>query len=236
MLVGLEGTLNVFKWAGRHQIRVLYVSSSEIYGNPSVHPQSENYWGYTNSVGMRSPYVEAKRAGEALCRSFRLEKNLSIRVARLFNVYGPGFRADDSRVVPQFIQAAEAGDPLTIYGTGECTRSFCYVTDIVDGLLRLMEKDMEGIEEPVNLGFPEEIDIQKLAKIVIDSTGSKSKVLCVNPICEDLPRRLPDISKAKKYLEWSPKIGIEEGIELTVRWFRQMLIVRQTVQSAQRSE
>ncbi|MBN2380119.1 NAD-dependent epimerase/dehydratase family protein [candidate division WOR-3 bacterium] len=211
----LEGTSRILAWAAEKKVRVLFVSSSEIYGNPQVHPQSERYWGYTNPVGPRSPYVEAKRAGEALCRAYRIEKGLEVSVARLFNVYGPGFREDDPRVIPRFIQAALAGEPLNLYGTGEATRSFCYVDDIIQGLVSLMDS---GFSDPVNLGYPEETEIRELAKIILRITDSQSDINCLPTICEDPLRRLPDISKAKELLKWEPKTTLEVGLRKTIEW------------------
>ncbi len=218
MLTCLEGMQNVFKWAASGDVKVVYVSSSEIYGNPLTHPQSETYWGFTNPVGPRSAYVEGKRAGEALARAYTIESGLNVKTARLFNVYGPRFSADDPRVIPQFTRAALAGERLKIYGTGECTRSFCFVDDIVRGLISLMETD--GIHEPVNLGFPGEIDIRTLAELVIKLSGSSSGVVHLSPISEDPARRLPDISTANTLLCWSPEIHIEEGIKRTIQWYR----------------
>lgn len=216
ILTVIEGTLRVLRWCADKGVRALYVSSSEIYGSPGVHPQPETYWGYTNPVGPRSPYVEAKRAGEALCRSYRIERGLSVRIARLFNVYGPGFRSDDQRVIPTFIQAADAGEELALYGTGEATRSFCYVDDIVDGLIFLMDSDVTG---PVNLGFPEEIGIRELADLVLRLTRSPSRIVRLPALCEDPPRRLPDISRAQNLLGWNPRVSLKEGLSRTVRWF-----------------
>ncbi|MBD3286379.1 NAD-dependent epimerase/dehydratase family protein [candidate division WOR-3 bacterium] len=216
----LEGTQRVLAWAAEKKIRVLFVSSSEIYGNPQVHPQPERYWGYTNPLGPRSPYVEAKRAGEALCRAYRIEKGLEISIARLFNVYGPGFRKDDPRVIPRFIQAALADEPLNLYGTGEATRSFCYVDDIVEGLVSLMDS---GASDPVNLGYPEETEIRELAKVILRITDSQSEINFLPAICEDPLRRLPDISRAKGLLKWEPNTTLEDGLRKTFEWIEEFI-------------
>lgn len=218
MLTGIEGALRILRWAADRGVRVLYVSSSEIYGSGDMHPQSESYWGHANPVGPRSPYVEAKRAGEALCRAYRIKHGLSVRIARLFNVYGPGFRSDDPRVIPQFIKSAASGNPLIIYGTGQSSRSFCYVDDIVEGLIKLMNSEVEG---PLNLGFPQEVEIGELANLVLRLTKSSSKINYLPAISEDPQRRLPDISRAKRLLGWNPKVTLEEGLKRTIiSWFR----------------
>lgn len=160
--------MRVLGWAADNGVYLVYVSSSEIYGSSTDHPQPESYWGYANPIRPRSPCAEAKRAGEALSRCYRIHRGFSVRIARLFNVCGPGFRYGDPRMIPRFIQAAEAGEPLTVYGTGGTTRSFCYVDDIVEGLMLLMHSH---VEEPVNLGFPEEIKIKELAKLVVALTA-----------------------------------------------------------------
>ncbi len=213
----MEGALRILRWAADRGVRILYVSSSEIYGSPTVHPQPETYWGYANPVGPRSAYVEAKRAGETLCRAYQIDQGLSVRMARLFNVYGPGFRNDDPRVVPQFIQAAESGSSLNIYGTGEARRSFCYVDDIVEGLMLLMESE---VQEPVNLGFPEETGIKELAELLLHLSDGSSLITYHPAICEDPSRRCPDISRAGKLLGWQPRITLEQGLRITMDWFR----------------
>jgi len=217
ILTVLESLLRILRWAAQKEATVLYVSSSEIYGKPLLHPQPESSWGCTNPVGPRSPYVEAKRAGEALCRAYRIEKGLSVRIARLFNVYGPGFRNDDPRVIPRFIQAAQAGEPLNVYGTGKATRSFCYVDDIVEGLMLLMDSELE---QPVNLGFPQETEIKELAELTLRLTDSSSPIAYLPAIHEDPQRRLPDISLARRFLGWNPSITLKEGLRRTIRWFR----------------
>lgn len=228
ILTGLEGSLRILRWAAERGIKVVYVSSSEIYGSADVHPQPETYWGYTNPLGPRSPYVEAKRAGESLCRAYEIERGLSVRIARLFNVYGPGFNFQDQRVIPTFIQAAESGTDLFLHGSGETTRSFCYVDDIVDGLIKLMASDVRC---PVNLGYPEEIAIKELARMVIDLTGSGSHIVSLPGVNEDPPRRLPDISRARQLLGWVPRLILKEGLEKTICWYREKRKVSLSVES-----
>lgn len=228
ILTGIEGTLRVLGWAAERKIPVLFVSSSEIYGNADVHPQSENYWGYTNPLGPRSPYVEAKRGGEALCRAYEMERGLKVRIARLFNVYGPGYCLDDQRVIPTFIRAAEACEDIIIYGHGEQTRSFCYVDDIVEGLITLMSCDVHC---PTNLGFPEETEIKELACMVVSLTGSRSRTVFLPALHEDPPRRLPDITRARQLLGWEPRVTLKAGLAKTIGWYRKMRKVSLSVES-----
>ncbi len=218
MKVDSLGTLNTLGFAKLKGSRYVFASSSEVYGSAQVHPQPEDYWGYVNPVGPRSVYDEAKRFSEALCMAYHREHGLDVRIARIFNTYGPRMRRKDGRVIPTFIEKALSGEPLPIYGDGSQTRSFCYIDDLVDGLFRLSVR--EGLAGTVvNLGNPEEVSILELAKRVIELSGSSSKIEFLPPRDDDPPRRCPDISRAKKLLDWFPQISLEEGLKITLRWF-----------------
>ncbi len=219
MKVDSLGTLNTLGFAKLKGSRYVFASSSEVYGSAQVHPQPEDYWGYVNPVGPRSVYDEAKRFSEALCMAYHREHGLDVRIARIFNTYGPRMRRKDGRVIPTFIEKALSGEPLPIYGDGSQTRSFCYIDDLVEGLFRLSVR--EGLAGTVvNLGNPEEVSILELAKRVIELSGSSSKIEFLPPRDDDPPRRCPDISRAKKLLEWFPKVSLEEGLKTTLRWFK----------------
>ena len=219
MKVDSLGTLNTLGFAKLKGSRYVFASSSEVYGSAQVHPQPEDYWGYVNPVGPRSVYDEAKRFSEALCMAYHREHGLDVRIARIFNTYGPRMRRKDGRVIPTFIEKALSGEPLPIYGDGSHTRSFCYIDDLVEGLFRLSVR--EGLAGTVvNLGNPEEVSILELAKRVIELSGSSSKIEFLPPRDDDPPRRCPDISRAKKLLEWFPKVSLEEGLKTTLRWFK----------------
>ncbi len=218
MKVDSLGTLNTLGFAKLKGSRYVFASSSEVYGSAQVHPQPEDYWGYVNPVGPRSVYDEAKRFSEALCMAYHREHGLDVRIARIFNTYGPRMRRKDGRVIPTFIEKALSGEPLPIYGDGSQTRSFCYIDDLVEGLFRLSVR--EGLAGTVvNLGNPEEVSILELAKRVIELSKSSSKVEFLPPRDDDPPRRCPDISRAKKLLGWFPQISLEEGLKITLRWF-----------------
>ncbi len=218
MKVDSLGTLNTLGFAKLKGSRYVFASSSEVYGSAQVHPQSEDYWGYVNPVGPRSVYDEAKRFSEALCMAYHREHGLDVRIARVFNTYGPRMRRNDGRVIPTFIEKALRGEPLPIYGDGSQTRSFCYIDDLVEGLFRLsVEEGLAGTV--VNLGNPEEVSILELAQKVIELSESSSKVEFLPPRDDDPPRRCPDISRAKKLLGWFPQISLEEGLKITLRWF-----------------
>ena len=218
MKVDSLGTLNALGFAKLKGSRYVFASSSEVYGSAQVHPQPEDYWGYVNPVGPRSVYDEAKRFSEALCMAYHREHGLDVRIARIFNTYGPRMRRKDGRVIPTFIEKALSGEPLPIYGDGSQTRSFCYIDDLVEGLFRLSVR--EGLAGTVvNLGNPEEVSILELAKRVIELSGSSSKIEFLPPRDDDPPRRCPDISRAKKLLDWFPQISLEEGLKITLRWF-----------------
>lgn len=215
--VGSLGTHKTLGVAKAKAAKYLLASTSEVYGDPLETPQKESYWGNVNPVGPRGVYDESKRFAEAMVMAYRKEHGIDTRIARIFNTYGPRMRMDDGRVVPNFVSQAINCKPLAVYGDGMQTRSFCYISDLIDGVIKLMESDLH---EPVNLGNPEEISINDFAKRVIKATSSKSK-LEVKPLPEDDPkRRKPDIGRAKKELKWSPKVSLDEGLKKTVDWFR----------------
>lgn len=213
------GAYNVLELAHACKARVLQASTSEVYGDPLEHPQKESYWGHVNPIGVRSCYDEGKRAAETLCMDFHRQFNVDIRIARIFNTYGPNMAPDDGRVVSNFIMQALAGKPITVYGTGSQTRSFCFVSDLVDGLIKLMNSN---IATPVNLGNPDEFTIKELAEKVISLTKSKSKIV-YKPLPQDDPKqRKPDISLAKSKLKWSPEVALTEGLKKTIGYFKTM--------------
>ncbi|MFN3870930.1 MAG: UDP-glucuronic acid decarboxylase family protein [Aquificaceae bacterium] len=219
MKVDSLGTLNTLGLAKLKRARYVFASSSEVYGSAQIHPQREDYWGYVNPVGPRSVYDEAKRFSEALCMAYHREHGLDVRIARIFNTYGPRMRRKDGRVIPTFIDKALRGEAIPIHGDGSQTRSFCYIDDLVEGLFRLSVK--EGIEgEVINLGNPQEIAIKELAQKIIEICNSPSSVEFLPPRPDDPPRRCPDISKAKKVLDWYPKVELEEGLRRTIEEFR----------------
>src|ERR1044072_5567771 len=212
------GTINMLGLAKRVRARILQASTSEVYGDPLVHPQPEEYWGNVNPIGLRSCYDEGKRIAETLMMDYHRQNKVDTRIARIFNTYGPRMLEDDGRVVSNFIVQALRGESLTLYGAGYQTRSFCYVDDLVEALIRLMNVD--GVHEPVNLGNPGEFTIKRLADEVIKICGSSSDV-CYLPLPEDDPKqRQPDISRAQKLLDWTPGIPLTEGLQKTVADFR----------------
>ena len=220
--VSVNGSINMLGLAKRVKAKILQASTSEVYGDPSVHPQTEEYWGNVNPIGLRSCYDEGKRCAESLFFAYRHQGNLRIKVARIFNTYGPRMHPNDGRVVSNFIVQALLGRDITIYGEGSQTRSFCYVDDLVDGLIRLMgtSHDVTG---PVNIGNPDEFSILELASTVISLTGSSSKIVN-KPLPQDDPRqRRPDISKAKEELSWTPRTKLKEGLIQTIAYFEQLL-------------
>ncbi|MFA4855161.1 MAG: UDP-glucuronic acid decarboxylase family protein [archaeon] len=221
MLVNSIGTKNMLGIALAKKARFLEASTSEVYGQPLEHPQKETYWGNVNSIGMRSCYDEGKRFSEALAMAFARNKGVDVRIARIFNTYGPRMRLDDGRVTPNFITQALAEKPLTVYGDGKQTRSFCFVSDLVAGLMKLMESNYSG---PVNIGNPQEITVKQFAEAVLRISKSKS-VLSFKKLPQDDPeRRKPDISLAKKELGWEPKVSLEEGLCKTVEFFKARLV------------
>ena len=215
------GAINMLGLAKRQNAKIMQASTSEVYGDPHVHPQTEDYWGNVNPIGIRSCYDEGKRCAETLFFDYYREHNVKIKVARIFNTYGPNMHPNDGRVVSNFIIQALKGEDITIYGDGSQSRSFCYVDELIDGFIRLMASD--DFTGPVNLGNPVEFTIKELAEKVIEMTGSKSK-LTLNPLPQDDPKqRQPDISLAKKELNWEPKIKLEEGLKKTISYFDKLI-------------
>ena len=219
LAVGSDGTRNMLELARSKKAKMLLSSTSEVYGDPLVHPQPESYFGNVNPTGPRAVYDEAKRFAEAMTMAYHRRYRLNVCIARIFNTYGPKMRLDDGRVVPNFIGQALAGKPLTVYGDGSQTRSFCYVSDMVAGLIALMEVDAIG---PVNIGNPDELPIKEFAGKIIRLTGSKSRIV-LRPLPQDDPRqRCPDISLAKKLLSWQPRVGLDVGLGKTIDYFRNL--------------
>jgi len=213
--VGSLGTHNALGLAKEKKARFLLASTSEVYGDPLKHPQKEDYWGNVNPVGIRGCYDEAKRFAEAITMAYHRAHKIDTKIVRIFNTYGPKMRINDGRVVPNFIYQALTNRPITVYGKGAQTRSFCYVGDLVDGIYKMM---LSGDHGPMNLGNPAEFTILELAKMVIDSTNAKSRII-YKPLPQDDPRqRRPDISKAMKILKWRPKITLEDGLRKTLEW------------------
>ena len=213
------GAINMLGLAKRVRARILQASTSEVYGDPLVHPQTEDYWGHVNPVGIRSCYDEGKRIAETLMTDYHRQNKVDIRIARIFNTYGPRMLEDDGRVVSNFIVQALRGEPLTLYGEGEQTRSFCYVDDLIGGLIKLMNTD--GLHDPINLGNPSEFTIKQLAEEVIKICGSKSGVTHLPLPADDPRQRRPDITKAQTLLGWKPTIPLHEGLERTVADFKE---------------
>lgn len=214
---GSRGVSNLLELAQRQGARFLQASTSEVYGEPLVHPQPETYWGNVNPIGPRSVYDEAKRFGEALTMAFHRTYGLEVRIARIFNTYGPGMRAEDGRVVSNFVVQALRGDPLTVYGDGSQTRSFCYVADEVDGLLALLGSDSQG---PVNIGSDQERTMLEVAELVLEISGSASGIVFADRPEDDPSQRRPDLSRARNELGWEPTTPMAEGLERTIEWFR----------------
>jgi len=217
----VHGAINMLGLAKRTGARFLQASTSEVYGDPEVSPQPEDYWGHVNPIGIRSCYDEGKRAAETLTMDYQRQFNVDTRIARIFNTYGPNMSKDDGRVVSNFIVQALRNEPLTVYGDGSQIRSFCFVSDLVEGLVKLFLK--EKILEPINIGNPMPITMSQLAQEVIELTGSNSKITYL-PLPQDDPRqREPDISKAKALLDWQPTISRESGLKATIDYFRKVL-------------
>ena len=220
--VSVIGAINMLGLAKRIRCRILQASTSEVYGDPNVHPQPEGYWGHVNPIGPRACYDEGKRCAETLFFDYRRQHNLPIKVIRIFNTYGPRMRPDDGRVVSNFIVQALRGEPITIYGEGQQTRSFCYVDDLIDGMLRTMETP-DDFTGPVNIGNPNEFTILELATAIIRLTGSSSK-LVYRPLPTDDPQqRQPDIALAREKLGWQPAVQLEEGLLKTIAYFRERI-------------
>ena len=215
------GAINMLGLAKRNNAKIMQASTSEVYGDPHVHPQTEDYWGNVNPIGVRSCYDEGKRCAETLFFDYYREHNLDIKVARIFNTYGPNMHPNDGRVVSNFIIQALKGEDITIYGDGSQSRSFCFVDELIDGFIRLMASD--DFTGPVNLGNPVEFTIKELAEKIIEMTDSKSKI-SLKPLPQDDPKqRQPDITLAKKELDWEPKIKLEEGLKKTIAYFDNLI-------------
>jgi len=219
--VGALGTHKVLGLAKAKGARFLLASTSEVYGDPLIHPQTEDYWGNVNPIGPRGVYDEAKRFAEAITMAYHRYHHVDTRIVRIFNTYGPRMRLEDGRVVPNFIAQALRGEPLTVYGDGSQTRSFCYVADLVDGIYRLL---MSNEVEPVNIGNPSEMSILQFAEKIIELTGSGSEITFVTPtdmrIKDDPKVRQPDISKARRILNWEPRVSLDEGLHQTIEYFK----------------
>jgi UDP-glucuronate decarboxylase len=222
------GAVNMLGLAKRLKVRIFQASTSEIYGDPTVHPQVEEYWGNVNTIGPRACYDEGKRCAETLFFDYRRQHNLDIRVARIFNTYGPRMHVADGRVVSNFIVQALKNEDITLYGNGQQTRSFCYVDDLIEGFIRFMDlprgKDGQpGFSGPMNLGNPVEFTVQQLAEKILQLTGSKSRIVYRPLPIDDPLQRRPDITKAREHIGWQPKIELEEGLKKTIAYFEQLL-------------
>lgn len=219
--VGSLGTHKALGLAMKNKARFLLTSTSEVYGDPLQHPQSEDYWGNVNTVGPRGCYDEAKRFGEALTMAYYREHAVQTHIVRIFNTYGPRMRLNDGRVVPAFISQALKGEDITIYGTGTQTRSFCYYSDLIEGIYRLM---MSDYHYSVNIGNPTELTILKFAQEIVELTGSRSKLIHKDLPVDDPKQRRPDITKARNLLHWEPKVELREGLEKTIAWFSEQVL------------
>jgi UDP-glucuronate decarboxylase len=234
--VNVLGAMNMLGMAKRVRARIMQASTSEVYGDPHVHPQMEEYWGNVNPIGKRSCYDEGKRVAETFFFDYLRQNKVDAKVVRIFNTYGPRMRADDGRVVSSFIVEARRGREITVYGTGEQTRSFCYIDDMIEGMIRMMDYESEGARKdadytkpslsgfpgPVNLGNPEEISIRSLAEKIIDLAKSPAGIVFGDLPEDDPRRRRPDISKARRYLQWTPEVSLEEGLKKTIDYFRDL--------------
>ena len=216
------GSLNTLGIAKRVKARILQASTSEVYGDPEIHPQREDYWGKVNPIGIRSCYDEGKRAAECLMMDYHRKNQVDVKIARIFNTYGPRMAVNDGRVISNFIVQALKGKDITVYGDGTQTRSFCYVDDLISGLIRLMETP-DGFTGPVNLGNPQEFAIIELAQTIIRRTGSRSKIVFQPRPSDDPAQRKPDISLAGEVLEWQPRVALDEGLEKTIAYFRKVI-------------
>lgn len=218
------GMVNILGLAKRCRARVLQASTSEVYGDPEVHPQKEDYWGHVNPIGPRSCYDEGKRVAESLCINYHHSNNVDVRIIRIFNTYGPRMDPNDGRVISNFITQALRGESLTVFGDGQQTRSFCYVDDLIEGIIRMMDQDQEI--GPVNLGNPVEYTMLQLAEEVLKGVGSSAKLAHLELPKDDPKQRCPDISRAKKLLNWSPQIPLKEGLQKTIAYYREQLGVQ----------
>ncbi len=215
------GTINMLGLAKRVKARILQASTSEVYGDPEEHPQRESYWGRVNPIGPRSCYDEGKRVAESLLVNYQQQNHVDIRIVRIFNTYGPRMALNDGRVVSNFILQALRGEPISIFGRGEQTRSFCYVSDLIDGTMRMMEQD--GFSGPVNLGNPDEISVLELAELVLRLTASKSKIVFQPLPVDDPVRRKPDVSLAREKLGWEIQVPLQDGLRETIGYFKKLL-------------
>lgn len=220
----VHGAINMLGLAKRTGARIFQASTSEVYGDPKVHPQTEDYWGNVNPIGIRSCYDEGKRCAETLFFDYHRQHHVDIKVARIFNTYGPRMHPNDGRVVSNFIVQALKGDAITLYGDGSQTRSFCYVDDLIDGILALMSSDA-AVTGPINVGNPGEFTIMELAKKVIELTGSRSEIVFRPLPADDPVQRQPDIGYARRMLNWEPKVHLEEGLEKTIQYFDELLSI-----------
>ncbi|KAA3662738.1 MAG: SDR family NAD-dependent epimerase/dehydratase [Calditrichaeota bacterium] len=218
--VGALGTHKVLGLALEKKATLLLASTSEVYGDPLVHPQTEDYWGNVNPVGPRGVYDEAKRFAEAMTMAYHRYHNVNAKIVRIFNTYGPRMRLHDGRAIPAFVPQALRNEPITVFGDGSQTRSFCYVDDLIEGIYRLL---VSGINEPVNIGNPREMTIQQLAERIIDITDSKSSLTFKELPTDDPKIRQPNISKARELLGWEPKVDLQEGLQKTIAWFKKQL-------------
>lgn len=225
----VHGAINMLGLAKRVRATIFQASTSEIYGDPAVHPQRESYWGYVNPIGFRSCYDEGKRCAETLFFDYRRQHNLKIKVGRIFNTYGPRMHPNDGRVVSNFIVQALTNKDITIYGDGSQTRSFCFVSDLIDAIVRLMEMP-DDFTGPINLGNPAEITVIELARIIIELTGSRSKIVHKELPNDDPTRRRPDITAAREHLQWEPKIPLELGLSKTIPYFERLLNCRRALE------
>lgn len=212
-----KGTLNALTLARRLGAKLLFTSTSEVYGDPLESPQKETYWGHVNPIGLRSCYDEGKRIAETLCTEYRRKYNVDVKLVRIFNTYGPGMHPYDGRVVSNFIVQALSGQNITIYGDGSQTRSFCYVSDLVDGLVRMMQSSESG---PINLGNPNEMTIRELASAIVEKTQSESQIVYTRLPADDPKKRCPDIALAVETLDWSPSVSLDEGLDKTISYFK----------------
>ncbi|MEW4562129.1 UDP-glucuronic acid decarboxylase family protein [Bremerella sp. JC770] len=217
MKTSVMGSINLLGMAKRCRAKYLFASTSEIYGDPEVHPQPETYRGSVNTLGIRACYDEGKRAAETLCMDYHRMNGVQVRIVRIFNTYGPRMHPYDGRVISNFIRQAFTGDPITIYGDGSQTRSFCYRDDLVGGILKMMASDQVG---PINIGNPIEFSIKQLAELVVKLTGSKSEIIYTDLPADDPKQRQPDITLAKKHLSWEPTTQLEAGLKQTIDWFK----------------
>lgn len=220
MKTSVFGIINMLELAQKNNAKILQASTSEVYGDPKIHPQIESYWGNVNPIGIRSCYDEGKRCAETLIMDYHRQKNIDTKIIRIFNTYGPNMAPDDGRVVSNFIIQALKEEDITIYGDGTQTRSFCYVDDLVDGIIKMMKSDLTG---PVNLGNPSERTILDFAKLILELTGSKSKIVYKPLPSDDPTKRQPDITLAKTKLNWEPKVDIKDGLRHTVEYFKALL-------------